>query len=341
MTTNRGANINILIYITTDNIMSYQGGGGGGRVAFQESYSDVSSDNNKTGHLFGRSSDSNDGVNVGASNSARGEGTTTSELIAKTRFLNCCACLFIILFHTLPIVLNPVRLTLLLSTPMKLILELAVAIVSLFLFIVEARIPILGEKVLLLMRRIAFGNLQLLDMNVARGRVFTLVTIGLFLGLINYMSLDITNASDSANIGDIIPIPTSIAEDIVSNTTSNITNASNMTEFTGMQEGDDINTKAISSSNASSTSILFIIMQCTSLSIWFVIAVVAYTIYVMHTFPDFSHHKAYDDFESPDDALTPVSTGPSWTSNVGTYVDSVRGNIDSYVQGSGYQTVDA
>jgi len=221
-----------------------------------------------------------------------------------------------------------------------LILELAVAIVSLFLFIVEARIPILGEKVLLLMRRIfSFGNLQLLDMNVARGRVFTLVTIGLFLGLINYISLDITNASDSANIGDIIPIPTSIAEDIVSNTTSNITNASNMTEFTGM-EGDD-NTKAISSSNASSTSILFIIMQCTSLPIWFVIAVVVYTIYVMHTFPDFSRHKAYDDLESPDDALTPVSTGPSWTSNVGTYVDSVRGNIDSYVHGSGYQTVDA
>ena len=317
--------------------MSYQGGGGGGRAAFQESYSDVS---DKTGHLFGRSSDSNDGVNVGASNSARGEGTTTSELIAKTRFLNCCACLFIILFHTLPIVLNPVRLTLLLSTPMKLILELAVAMVSLFLFIVEARIPILGEKVLLLMRRLAFRNVQLLDMNVARGRVVALVTIGLFLGLINYISLDITNASDSANIGDVVPIPTSIAEDIVSNTTSNITNASNMTEFTGM-EGDDNTTKAISSSNASSTSILFIIMQCTSLTIWFVIAVVVYTIYVMHTFPDFSHHKAYDDLESPDDALTPVSTGPSWTSNVGTYVDSVRGNIDSYVHGSGYQTVDA
>ena len=150
-----------------------------------------------------------DDVNIGVPNSARGDGTATAELVAKLRFLNCAACLFILLFHSPPLLLNPVRLTLLVSSPVRMVLEILVALLALFLLLVEARIPILGERVLMLMTKLSVGSCQCIDLDVARGRVLALSIMGSCLVLINYLALAASggvpssapSGSDDADVG--------------------------------------------------------------------------------------------------------------------------------------------
>mmetsp|Transcript_41939 Transcript_41939/g.75573 ORF Transcript_41939/g.75573 Transcript_41939/m.75573 type:complete len:275 (+) Transcript_41939:78-902(+) len=247
------------------------------------------------------------GINVGASNSARGDGTTAAELVTKFRLLNCGACLFIILFHTLPIIFNPIRLTLLISSPVRLILELIVGILASFLFLVEARIPILGEKVLILMRKFAVGRNQYIDLDVARGRALILMIMGGSLGLINYLAHNgVSSSKSGGGASDEISIPS-----------SNVTDSAN----------DD----ASANNRDASVSTLFIILQCTVFSpttlIVFILS--AYTLYVLNSFPEYAESRAYSIQDGSDTAA--ASTGPSWVSNVG---DSVQGN-------GSYQTVGA
>jgi len=310
----------------------------------QESYHDTETSNTGIGRLLssGRSSSTtNDNVNVGYANSSRGFGTTTSELILKFRFLNCLVCLLIISFHTLPMILNPIRLTLLLSSPMKLLLELMAALLALSLFLVEARIPILGEKVLIMTRKISLGNVKLIDVNIARGRVIALTLIGLCLGLVNYLTLDISAASESIDSsGDDETIPAIIvSNDMNVTTNTNITDMSNTTTTYTEPDHEETNTSV---SKEQSMSMLFIIFQCTSPSIWILVVLIGYTIYIMNEFPEIQLEKAYE-IEESDQILTPVSSsGPSWTNNVGSYV---RDNVSSIGQGgyqsSAYQTIDA
>jgi len=316
--------------------MSYQTSSAAREV--QESYHDTETSNTGIGRLLssGRSSSTtNDNVNVGYANSSRGFGTTTSELILKFRFLNCSVCLLIISFHTLPMILNPIRLTLLLSSPMKSLLELMAALLALSLFLVEARIPILGEKVLIMTRKISLGNVKLIDMNIARGRVIALTLIGLCLGLVNYLTLDISAASESDSSGDDETIPAIIvSNDMNVTTNTNITDMSNTTTTYTEPDHEETNTSVI---KEQSMSMLFIIFQCKSPSIWIIIALIGYTIYTMSEFPEIKLEKAYE-IEESDQILTPVS-GPSWTNNVGSYVrDNVRG---SGYQSSAYHTIDA
>ena len=167
--------------------MPYQSNSSGRQV--QESYDDSSfAPASSGGSLLPNSNN----INVGSSNSARGGGTTTAELVAKFRFLNCAVCLFILLFHTLPILLNPVRLTLLATSPTRLILECIVGILSLCLLLIEARIPFLGEKAVKLVRGIG------VDLDVARGRVLALVMMSGSIFLTNYL-LAASNTSDDTS----------------------------------------------------------------------------------------------------------------------------------------------
>ena len=287
--------------------------------------------------LSGRpSSTTNDNVNIGTANSGRGFGTTTSELILKFRFLNCLVCLLIISFHTLPMILNPIHLTLLLSSPMKLMLELMAALLALSLFLVEARIPILGEKVLILTRKISLGNVKLVDMNITRGRVIALTLIGLCLGLVNYLALDLNMSENDDSGGGDETVPAIIVSNDMNVTTNTNNTVSNNTTTYAELDHNDTNT---TDSKEQSMSMLFIIFQCTSPSIWIIIALIGYTIYIMNEFPEIQPEKAYE-IEESDQILTPVSSsGPSWTSNVGSYVrDNVKG---SGYQSSAYQTIDA
>lgn len=263
---------------------------------------------NSDGPITGRLLPGDSNINVGSSNSARGEGTTTQELAAKLRFLNCGACLFILLFYSLPIFLNPIRLTLLVASPVKLILELIVGVLALFILLVEARIPILGEQVLILMRGVAFGRFQCLDLDVARGRVLALVIVGSSMTMINYLSHNGVPPSKSSGdepTSDELYIP-----------------SANITDF---------GTDDTSASDVSASSLFMIIIQCTifSPSILIVLTLTAYTLYVVHIFPEYSEARAYSIQDGSSTSTTPAtaSSGPSWASHVG--------------EGNGYQTVDA
>lgn len=190
---------------------------------------------------------------------------------------------------------------------MKLILEVTVGLLALCLFLVEARIPVLGEKVLRLLRGFSVGNFQCIDLDVARGRVLALMIMGGSIGLVNYFSyhngVSISGRGGGEPSSDEIAIPSTNITDSGSDTTS----ASNVL-----------------------VSTLFLIIQCTVFSptILVVFTLSAYTLYVVHTFPEYAQERAYSIEDGSNNTAT-ASSGPSWVSNVS---ESDRGNS--------YQTVD-
>lgn len=276
------------------------------------------------------------GINTGITNSARGEGTTTSELVVKFRLYNCAVCLVIILLHTIPMILNPFRLMHLITTPIQFLLELQMAILTLSLFLIEARIPILGEKVLLLFRDLAGIN-QWMDLNVARGRMLALIIMGTTFSMLNYMSISgVKNVSSSKIMNDGLLIP-----DCVYAGTCNITTTTNMTaNITSFSPG--IGPVIISGDDAHSKSFLLAILQSTLFSptVLVVFGLAAYTLHVMHNFPEFEKVKSYEiddgNVRNPIPNITIPSlrdfARPSWVANA--LGSSVRGN-----NGGGYQTI--
>jgi len=247
------------------------------------------------------------GVNVGMSNSARGEGTTTSELVATFHRLNCGACLFILAFRAAPIVFRPTRLALLLSSPARLILELIVVSLVLCLLLVEVRVPVLGEKALLLVRRLAVGGRQCLDLDTARGRALSWAIVGVSLGLSNFLAAR-TGVASGGGVADSVIAP------------ANITNSTNE----GGASSDDA---------AVAASALLIIAQSIPLSPTTLLALLlsGYTSVTIHTFPEYAEAREYSTEEASEstDSQKYSSFAPqSWVSNVG-----------SFGQGRGYQEV--
>ncbi|KAL7535245.1 hypothetical protein ACHAWF_005102 [Thalassiosira exigua] len=284
--------------------MSYQSNPG---RAVQESYDDASANDAGTGPLL---------PNVGASNSARGEGTTAAELVAKFRFLNCSACLFVLLVHTLPIALNPIKLALLVSSPLKLIAEVILGLLALLLLAVEARIPILGEKALTVTNGIAVGGRRCMDLDTARGRVLALTLMAGSLGLINYLAMAVHKAPSSPdNREDASEIESGEAPEPSSNNTD-----AGIVDDT-IDAGD----------NEAPASVLLVIMHCTVFSptMWVLLLLLGYTLYVVHAFPEYAQSRGYStQDEAP--TQTNASTRPSWLS----------GNAGDFAAGtSGYQTV--
>ncbi|KAL3821666.1 hypothetical protein ACHAXA_006086 [Cyclostephanos tholiformis] len=283
----------------------------------EEHYDDPTSDRFLTDSVIS--------VNTGRTNSARGEGTTTAELVAKFRFLNCCACLFILLFRTLPIILNPFRL---ISSPVKLMLEFLVAQLALSVFLVEARIPILGEKVLFLMRKFAWGRIQCMDLNVARGRFLALMIMGGSISQINYMAMNAEYTSSVNNDGGSpIEIPGGV------NSTA--------TNMAGFSPGNRSNTTT--TSDVSNVSKLLAILQSTAFSPTVVIlfSLSAFTLYVIRNFPEFAQVRAYEVQDESDPGLSRTEseyTRPSWVSSGFTRPSWVSNAFDS-ARGNGYQTM--
>jgi hypothetical protein len=256
-------------------------------------------------------------VNVGRSNSARGEGTTTEELVTKIRSMNCVASLTVLVLHTLPGVLNPMRLMVLISSPIRLIAEILVASLALFLLLVEARIPVFGEKAILYVRGIA-GSHNFIDLNLASGRVFALIAMSGLLALTNLLTAGFFSALTYGNGG-----PSSVVE--LTNATA-VNNSSN----------NNIQSKDMSSA-ASGPSPLFIFIQCTLFSPTIVMLSLSiiYTLYLMQNFPEFANSTAYECLPpiGPNSEITPVTDSgrPSWVSNIWS---------NANVRGSGYQSLD-
>mmetsp|Transcript_10171 Transcript_10171/g.21828 ORF Transcript_10171/g.21828 Transcript_10171/m.21828 type:complete len:292 (-) Transcript_10171:169-1044(-) len=239
----------------------------------------------------------------GVANSAKGEGTTTNELVAKFRFLNVGTCAFVLLFHAVPIILNPVRLTLLLTSPIRLILEVIVTLLALAILMVEGRIPVLGEKALLFMRKIFVGKAGL-DLDTAKGRVIGLTIMAVAIGAINYLAI-VSKRGAANGDGDVTGsnvVSTATDEDVI-NANVNSTDIPKNDNFSGSE--------ASSNSIVRSTfSILVVILRCTitSPTILVIAAVISYTIYTVSTFPEYARSRGYPNIEVNDTGGRSVET---------------------------------
>jgi len=202
-----------------------------------------------------------------------------------------------------------------------------VGVLAVCLFCVEARVPVLGDKMLRLLAR--GGETPCIDLDAARGRVLALMIMGGCLGLINYLGHenngDTTNGgmhSGEGSGGDGVWIP-----------------SSNATDF-----GEDYSTssrKVDDHGSAHHMHLLYIIVHCIVLSpnTLIVFALAGYTLYVMNVFPEYAEVRAYSIQEEFDrssaagaSSTTTTTTVPSWVSNVG---DAVQASF----QGGGYQNV--
>lgn len=291
--------------------MAYQSGG---RSAIQESYGNT---------------DAPSSSNVGLSNSARGEGTTTSEIVAKLRFFNCIVCAYLILFHFLPIIMNPIRLALLIKSPTRLVLEVLVGLLSISLFTVEARVPLVAEKILHFFRkcRVNFVQVrseQFVDLDVARGRILAIVLMTMAIGMLNHLN-DAHSSSSSGHTHNkmISSNPTNSSD-----ATSSTAEAANVTYPTS-NRNDGKN-------DADAMEFIFNILHSTifSVTMWILLALLVYNVYVMKEYPSYAEYRAFphvQDDNSGTGALSPTASRRSWVSNIPSF---------SRMSGGGYHSVD-
>jgi hypothetical protein len=197
----------------------------------------------------------------------------------------------------------------------------------------------LGEKVLLLFRDLAGGRInQYMDLNVARGRMLALIIMGTTFSLLNYMttSSGVKDVSSSKIMNDGLLIPDCVYAGIC-----NITTTTNMTaNITSVAPG--IGPVIISGDDAHSKSFLFAIIQSTlfSPSVLVVFGLAAYTMHMMHIFPEFEKVKSYEiddgNVRNPITNITIPSlrdfARPAWVADA--LGSSVRGS-----NGGGYQTI--
>ena len=284
-----------------------------------------------------------DSANIGLSNSARGEGTTTSEVAVKLRFFNCVTCAYLILFHSLPIVINPIRLALLLKSPTRIVLEAIVGILALSMLITEARVPILAEKILALFRKCSVGNVQLIDLDLARGRVVALFIMVWAFGTINHLNMH--KSSHSGNESVIESDPTTMMDDDVQQAVIvNATNSSDVLNET-MSSTDDmlgsINSTPGYNNSSSDNTFIRTIIWCILLSptMWILLALLSYTIYVIKEYPSYADAREFAHVQDGSSSsgsrpLSPTSAR-SWVSTIPDF-----SSIASVAGAAGYQSVD-
>lgn len=306
---------------------------------------------------YGADNDAHSSSNIGLSNSARGEGTSLPEMVAKLRFFNCTVCAYIILFHILPIVLNPIKLALVLKSPIRLILEIIVAMLSVFLFTTESRMPIFAEKLLhFLFRKCRLpistgGNrgMQLLDLDVARGRVICITVMTLCIGMVNHLNSKPhsgTGTTASSNSVDNV-VDNDVQESMINGTNSSspaaveLFNETAATAVTAEAATGDIQDE--NNNNTAILGFLSAIFYSTvfSVTMWFLLTLLVYNLYVMKEYPSYAEYRAFPHVQQQDDeALSPTaanSSRRSWVSNI-TDFSSIRSAVGSV--GGGYQSVD-
>jgi len=261
------------------------------RPATQESYGEDDAAASSHQRLLPSSNQSSNLAtpNVGVSNSSRGQGTTLSEIASKLRFMNVAASMFVILFHSFPIALNPFRLTSLLASPIRLVLEAILAILALALFVVEGQIPFVGQKVLDLMRGNRYER-KFLDIDTARGRLNVLMIMAGACGLINYLTVV---AQLHTGVNDVATRNDDTHEEVTISTFSNATVANNSAIDNRMIDSRSNNN--ISGSHKSFALSQHILVHCIIFSptMWFLVSLVIYTIYIMQTYPDYVQLRAF------------------------------------------------
>jgi len=284
---------------------------------------------------YGGAESSSSSSNVGLPNSARGEGTTASEMATKLRFFNCVACTYLLLFHVLPLAMNPVRLALLLKSPVRLVLEAIVAIVAISMLITEAQVPIFAEKILVLFQKCRVGNVQLIDLDVARGRVVAIVVMTMAIGMMNHLNSHYS--SSSGHIDNSTADPTAV-DDVVDEMNSTAATNETMTGIDNITiSSHPVSTYSNDNHNAIIGFILATIYSTIfSLSMWILLALLIFTLYVIREYPSYAEYRAFPhvhDDGSSSTAARPLSSASarSWVSNIPDF---------SSITGGGYQSVD-
>ncbi|KAL7457526.1 hypothetical protein ACHAWC_009122 [Mediolabrus comicus] len=306
---------------------------------------------------YGADNDAHSSSNIGLSNSARGEGTSLPEMVAKLRFFNCTVCAYIIVFHILPILLNPIKLALVLKSPIRLILEIIVTLLSVALFTTESRMPIFAEKLLHFLSRkcrlpISTGGnrgrgMKLLDLDVARGRVVCITVMTLCIGMVNHLNSKPhsgTGTTASNNVDNVVD--NDVHESMINGTNSsspalfNETTATAVTAETAtgdIQDENNNNTAILGFLSAVFYSTVF------SVTMWFLLTLLVYNLYVMKEYPSYAEYRAFPHVQqqrNDDEALSPTaanSSRRSWVSNI-TDFSSIRSAVGGV--GGGYQSVD-
>ena len=244
--------------------------------------------------------------------------------------------------------MNPVRLTLLLKSPVRLVLEAIVGMVALSMLITEAQVPILAEKILVLFRKFAVGNVQLVDLDVARGRVVAIVIMTLAMGMMNHLNSHYSH--DNSNSNDTVD-PTVVSDDDGGNgmnstapmneTIVDIDNATSSTldptTFTYNNNSNDNHNAIIGFLLAIMYSTIF------SLSMWILLALLSYTLYVIREYPSYAEYRVFPNLQNGSNSsgegrpTLSSASGRSWVSNIPDF-SSIRGAAGS--GGGGYQSVD-
>lgn len=302
---------------------------------------------------YGADNDANSSSNIGLSNSARGDGTSLLEMVAKLRFFNCIVCTYIILFHILPILLNPIKLALVLKSPIRLLLEIIVTLLSVALFTTEIRMPIFAEKLLhFLFRKCRLpstgGNrgMQLLDLDVARGRVVCITVMTLCIGMVNHLN-SAPHSGTASNYVDNV-VDNDAQESMINGTNSSALAAAELfNETTATAVTAEAATGDIQDENNNNTAILGFLSAIFystvfSVTMWFLLTLLVYNLYVMKEYPSYAEYRAFPHVQqqNEDEALSPTaanSSRRSWVSNI-TDFSSIRSAVGGV--GGGYQSVD-
>lgn len=303
---------------------------------------------------YGADNDANSSSNIGLSNSARGDGTSLLEMVAKLRFFNCTVCTYIILFHILPILLNPIKLALVLKSPIRLLLEIIVTLLSVALFTTEIRMPIFAEKILHFLFRkcrspiTTGGNrgMQLLDLDVARGRVVCIAVMTLCIGMVNHLN-SAPHSGTASNYVDNV-VDNDAQESMINGTNSSALAAAELfNETTATTVTAEAATGDIQDENNNNTAILGFLSAIFystvfSVTMWFLLTLLVYNLYVMKEYPSYAEYRAFPHVQqqNEDEALSPTaanSSRRSWVSNI-TDFSSIRSAVGGV--GGGYQSVD-
>ena len=237
--------------------------------------------------------------------------------------------------------MNPIRLALLLKSPVRLLLEIIVGVVAISMLITEAQVPIFAEKILILFRKCRVGNVQLVDLDVARGRVVAIVMMTMAIGTMNHLNSHYShgnnnNNSDTADSTTVddggIEIMNSTA--VMNETIVDIDNATTSAY-------DPVSTYSSDNHNAIVGFLLAVIYSTVfSLTMWILLSLLSYTIYVIREYPTYAEYRAFPNLQDDSTTRSSGTTHPlssasarSWVSNIPDF-SSIAGS------GGGYQSVD-
>mmetsp|Transcript_8254 Transcript_8254/g.13592 ORF Transcript_8254/g.13592 Transcript_8254/m.13592 type:complete len:217 (-) Transcript_8254:189-839(-) len=209
------------------------------------------------------------------------------------------------------------------------------------MLITEAQVPIFAEKILILFRKCRVGNVQLVDLDVARGRVVAIVMMTMAIGTMNHLN---SHYSHGNNNNNSTADPTAVDDGGIEiiNSTAVMNETIIDIDNTTTTSYDPVSTYSSDNHNAIVGFLLAVIYSTVfSLTMWFLLSLLSYTIYVIREYPTYAEYRAFPNLQDDSTTSSSGTTQPlssasarSWVSNIPDF-SSITG-----AGGGGYQSVD-